>query len=556
MLNANQIEYLALEGGGGKGAAYLGSIMALEEVNLLPIKNNGSNKIKGIVGTSAGSITALLLALGADSLKLFSIITRGDFNQFLTLDDGIKYKARSVDKSGEIGVFDSYDNGDNRTKDFEYTINQITDIVSKNPLLLGRDLKLSETRKSILDYAIDKTISLVSESPELTKQISRDEKPDDYLHNILTDKGLFSGLSIRQAFWNILIDFFYEDIIEPFINNHVPNNNLKKSSEVLPPKFYIPEIKDNNQVYSNLRNPKSPYSPNGNTQAYDIKKELKRDIELRNDFINSFTFEKLKKKYGIDFIICGTNLSKKESNYFSNYHTPNFPVLEAVGLSMSIPVLFKPLKSEYVPAFDKFKKYAGWYCDGGVINNFPIHTFNLFINNKVDESKFQKSKPENLLKEPLNKNVFGLILDDPFKVSSSNIKNTMDVMFATLDCLMYYSGKGVFNSENVINQTVFLDTKNLGVYNFTPSLLDVCLTVPRIYNDTIKKLKQYNWFEKERRTLDTIYYQRLDIPFSSINSKRELYKAIDRQYLDAKSDYTFQSEVQTEDITEWKKIIN
>ena len=63
-LHVDAIKYLAMEGGGGKGCVYLGAIIALEELGLLPIRPDGTSRIRGIAGASAGTITAFLLALG------------------------------------------------------------------------------------------------------------------------------------------------------------------------------------------------------------------------------------------------------------------------------------------------------------------------------------------------------------------------------------------------------------------------------------------------------------------------------------------------------------
>ena len=62
-LSPNDIEYLALEGGGGKGYAFLGALEILEEKGVLA-------QIKGFAGASAGAIAAMLLSIGYDSKRL------------------------------------------------------------------------------------------------------------------------------------------------------------------------------------------------------------------------------------------------------------------------------------------------------------------------------------------------------------------------------------------------------------------------------------------------------------------------------------------------------
>lgn len=72
----SQFRNLVFEGGGVKGIAYSGAIAVLEEQNIL-------GDIRRVAGTSAGAITAVLLALGSDSKKIGSIIGGTDFRQFM-----------------------------------------------------------------------------------------------------------------------------------------------------------------------------------------------------------------------------------------------------------------------------------------------------------------------------------------------------------------------------------------------------------------------------------------------------------------------------------------
>ena len=72
----SQFRNLVFEGGGVKGIAYAGAIQVLEERGILP-------GITRVAGTSAGAITATLLALGAGSRDIASIVGGTDFRQFM-----------------------------------------------------------------------------------------------------------------------------------------------------------------------------------------------------------------------------------------------------------------------------------------------------------------------------------------------------------------------------------------------------------------------------------------------------------------------------------------
>ena len=66
---------LVFEGGGVKGIAYAGALQVLTDCGIMP-------QIKQVAGTSAGAITATLVALGYTAPEIKSIIMDLDFKQF------------------------------------------------------------------------------------------------------------------------------------------------------------------------------------------------------------------------------------------------------------------------------------------------------------------------------------------------------------------------------------------------------------------------------------------------------------------------------------------
>ncbi|HRQ86387.1 MAG TPA: patatin-like phospholipase family protein [Flavobacteriales bacterium] len=81
---------------------------------------------------------------------------------------------------------------------------------------------------------------------------------------------------------------------------------------------------------------------------------------------------------GVDLVVTGVNISQRVPRYFSVWHTPDFPVVEAVVLSMSIPFAFKPTYIEGgVRQGDTAQDaaYRGLYVDGGMLNNYPVRAF-------------------------------------------------------------------------------------------------------------------------------------------------------------------------------------
>ena len=71
----SQYENIVFEGAGIKGIAYAGVIKGLK-------KNGILKNIKGIAGTSAGAITAMMLSIGYNSEKIYEIISSMKFQRF------------------------------------------------------------------------------------------------------------------------------------------------------------------------------------------------------------------------------------------------------------------------------------------------------------------------------------------------------------------------------------------------------------------------------------------------------------------------------------------
>ena len=92
-IKPQDVRYLIFEGGGGKGATYLGALQALEELEIINYKKHKVNnqsvyrldsaQIKGLAGTSVGSLTALLIAMGYTSEEIENFLLTNLTDQFL-----------------------------------------------------------------------------------------------------------------------------------------------------------------------------------------------------------------------------------------------------------------------------------------------------------------------------------------------------------------------------------------------------------------------------------------------------------------------------------------
>lgn len=132
-----------------------------------------------------------------------------------------------------------------------------------------------------------------------------------------------------------------------------------KSTEILKlcshhSKHYpIPNVDDLLNMY------KSSGLDNGKYVVSCLKKALmfKHNVE-------DITFVELAKKCGKNVVVCCTNLSDCSTEYFCVDTHPNMSVIEALRMSISIPMIFTPI-------IHKGKVYV----DGCLFKNFPYDFF-------------------------------------------------------------------------------------------------------------------------------------------------------------------------------------
>jgi NTE family protein len=80
------------------------------------------------------------------------------------------------------------------------------------------------------------------------------------------------------------------------------------------------------------------------------------------------------KKYK-QLYLMGTNLNKTNSEIFSHEDTPNVIISDAVRISMSIPIVFRPHQC-YEKKDDRRQLAKNdLYADGGLMDNYPIWLF-------------------------------------------------------------------------------------------------------------------------------------------------------------------------------------
>lgn len=129
-----------------------------------------------------------------------------------------------------------------------------------------------------------------------------------------------------------------------------------------------------------------------NTYGISKGEYLKRVIGqliLMKTLTTKTTFIQLYRLTGKELAITGTNLNKplNATEYFHHLTTPNMEILTAVLISMSFPVVFKPVK--YNDCL---------YVDGGMADNYPFDIFwNIYDKYRMIKEEITNSM-ENMLK--------------------------------------------------------------------------------------------------------------------------------------------------------------
>jgi len=141
---------------------------------------------------------------------------------------------------------------------------------------------------------------------------------------------------------------------------------------------------------------------------------------------DDITFKELSKKFGINLYISTTNINRCENSIFSIDDTPDISVYRASEASMSIPLLFKPIKID-----------GEYYYDGALTNNFPIKIFtNVPKENILGMILYTVEKPKEEIKINENINIFYILkqiynIFDKLRVSQVLLKelNNVDLKY-------------------------------------------------------------------------------------------------------------------------------
>ena len=551
-LSPEKIQYLSFEGGGGKGIVYLGVVKALEniyaalskkvsdkirqkvvaenfpepqtiqdeqqpymlqkELNVVTIRGAAplfrishpplERPLRGISGSSAGAITAFMLAMGMSSddieaefkktatmkfnrkfplklpniplsipmlMPINGIVGNGDFLKRL-----IEFFNKKEIKVSKYETF--FEGADEQHKIVEESANQYE---FKNLTFLyqiifnaikGSGDILTNLANTIYSFSLNPNSSSV-----LIRQLFFDNKTGDFFQNILFTRGLFSGLKARSYFAELLQDYL--------INRW---KDYKNSS--------------GNPIISN---------PN----IDPVKLTFKEFFEIT----------------GVDLVLTGTNVTRRYPQYFSVSHTPDFPVIEAVQISMNVPLLFKPIWVDYyVEKGNEAKRiaYNGFWVDGGMLNNYPFQAFNktevksypyqhekinypVAVDAKGDpgfcdciagfrltanlnrQDALKKTTLKKTDNQPLDKSKPN---ETTIKIfDTDNLSIGKDYLGDLFETFMYPSEEGQIKNEDDRRRTIEIETEDLEITDFSTPYLDKERGNDTLYSQKVNLTKKaYN----------------------------------------------------------------
>jgi NTE family protein len=346
-IKKSDINYLVFEGGGGAGNAFPGALQALVDEKILEHKNNlVSGQIKGFGGASAGAINALFLSLGYTPEEMVKLLNlpENDFENFFDTPD-IKYRpyinrrTKSTKYNDDIAALGQYLA---KTKIFGFMESIFTSyfsfflsasnaaLVAKATTSIGAKLTAAKvTQLYVFMFGCFLTVVsfvMFGKMPaKMAKQITNNVSNKQVQKNLLSHYGIFPGFTFR-------------DFLAKYITTAV--RRVKQT----------------------------------NTDTITVRGTTKKMSEI--------TFADHKEIFKVDLIVTGTNLETLKSFNFSASTSPDFPIADAVRISMSIPFAFQPLILRNESDLKKVASNAaqraqlkGVWVDGGLLNNTPVAAF-------------------------------------------------------------------------------------------------------------------------------------------------------------------------------------
>jgi predicted acylesterase/phospholipase RssA len=399
-MSMQKIRYITFEGGGGKGAAYLGAIEVLKEQKIIRyFREDLTNEamtthldpesIKGLAGSSAGAITATLLAAGLMPCDIRSMLLQTE--QF-------------------SAVYKDHD-----------CYGQIPTIVARKQgagALTAKPLVMKTHNSDQVDLGKGMKVELVRILAKLANTVPA---------------ALVLGLGL-------------ESVLVPSVLGDVKEEMLKAAKEL---HFYFDLGLLDGGVLHKI-----------------VADKLKQQLGDSN-----ITFSQMFEKTHIHLKLTGTCMQTHETVWFDHLGPwKNMCVADAVRISASFPLVFKPVAIIDRDTFNDGTRTGFLMIDGGVLNNNPIHAFDDPKSSEpicLCEAMLLGGKRERRAPRRLNPEVLSLRLDCDSAVSG--YIGFWSYFGGLADTVASQSERSVMVDPGAFEQTIVLDTAGLSTLDFAIS---------------------------------------------------------------------------------------
>jgi len=200
--------------------------------------------------------------------------------------------------------------------------------------------------------------------------------------------------------------------------------------------------------------------------------------------VETMTIKQFNALTGVKFVVSGTNVTSGISLLFNENFPPNLPVVDAVAISASFPGIFKPtwldtsvFGNASTPQMPSLGLLEGYWADGGIMNNFPLHAFDAFVASAPSSSTYPP-QAVNVDAAQLNPSVLGFQLVQGsgapvFSAPSPDYWNLTNYSGAVFSAMLAMNSDGNIRSLAEKAQTIQVPCGNLGVSDFSASAADI-----------------------------------------------------------------------------------